>query len=566
MKRILFSRPIATLLVAAVLMPSFFFMSAPKAHAILGAGDTVFVLGDTSFPALGTWYETAFTAVKGAITAVASVASQANTYLLMIDKYVLEPLAFIESGQLLKAITAGVVQFVDGAANGTGIPQFVQDLSGHLQDIADSQAFSFFSEFSAVSNSPFSSSIVSSLRSQYLQGSSLGGFFAANQCTLSQVSSNITGFLKGDWSQGGVAGWMALTTQPQNNPYLLFMQARAEGDTLMLNQVNNAFAQLSWAQGFLSWCGSKSTLGGGVANPTTDACTQTDGTPGVIKTPGSVIKDALQKTLGTTIDKLVQMGQVGPEVNSILGTVATAMNTLSFGQQLLGGVNSGGLAGLTAGGSASAVNQSQNQQGYLGVTNSSVLQNSMGAGSGANLASRISEYQTAWNTIAAATNNASSSVAKLITACSATSTALDMQMPATAAGTLAQAQNAQATEIAPIEQQIAQANTVIANAQAFQQKLSAEASAGNSTTYTTDLAASVSTAPTASDIANAQQQVMSFGSDAQASPTGSLNVSASSIVDQMNLVSSNAAGLLGSCTPVPIQQQQQYSNGFGGGG
>ncbi len=556
------TRFLALSLVAAVLMPSVFFMTTPKAHAVI---PVTVDFTPTLQPALKSAIENTFTAVKSAITAVATVANKIASYMLVVDKYVLEPIAFIESGQLLKAITAGVVQFVDGAANGTGIPQFVQDISGNLQAVADTQAFSFFSQFSSLSNSPFSSSIVSSLRTQYLQGSTLGGFFAANQCTLSQVSSNITGYLNGNWSQGGVAAWFALTTQPQNNPYMLFMNARAEGNALMTNAVNNAFAQLNWGNGFLSWCGSTNTIGGGVANPTTDACTQSNGTPGVIKTPGSVIKDALNKALGVNIDKLIQMGQVGPEVNAILGDVATVMNTLSFGQQLLGGVNSGGLAGLTSGGSESTLNQYQNQAGYLGVTNSTVLNTSAATSVGTDLASRVTQYQTAWNTIAAATNNASSTLQKLITACSA-STTVGMQMPSTAQTTLIEAQGALSSEVAPVAQQIAQANAVIASAQAFQAQIAADANAGNTAAYASDLALSQTTAPTETDIANVQQQAMSFG-NAQASGSSPLSVTASSQLDQMNLIASNAAGLFSSCAPVPAGTTGYggYTN-YGGGG
>ncbi len=542
-------RLIALSLIAAVLMPSVFFMEAPKAHAII----PVFVDGTVALPYNAqTASETAFTAVKSAIDAVANVANQVNTYLLVLDKWVLEPLAFIESGQLLRSITAGVILFVDGVANATGVPQFVQSLSYNLQAIADTQAFSFFSEYGALSNSPFASSIVYSLNEQYLQDSSLGGFFAANQCTLTGMS----GFMYGNWSQGGAAAWFALTTQPQNNPYMLFLSSQAQLSVMTTGSVNGELNQLAWGQGMLSWCGSANTLGGGIANPTTDTCTQSDGTPGVIKTPGSVIADGLQQALGTTIDKLVQMGQVGPEINTILGTVMNAMETLSFGQQLLGGSNSGGLAGLAYGGSGSLLNQYQNQSGYLGVTNNSVLQNSATAGVGSGLASRISGYQTAWNSIAAATNNASTSVAKLITACSVT-TINGMAMPSSAHTTLTEAQSAMATEIAPVARQIDQASTTIANAQQFEAQIQADSAAGNTSAYTADLAASQTTAPTTSDVANAQQQATSFGT-AQANASNPLSVTASSFLDQMNLISSNAAGLINRCTPVSSASVSSY--------
>ena len=565
-------RTVALLLAAVLLVPATFFMMPHKVHATI----PVVVIGEAAVTALERTFDTAFNLVKDTITSIASVATEASTYALWIDKWVLEPIAFIESGRLLQAITAGVIQFVDGKVNGTGIPQFVQNLQGHLQDITDTQAFSFFSEFSANSNSPFASSIVASLHNSYLQQTSLGGFFAANQCTLSAASPNINAFLAGNWSQGGAGAWFALTTQDQNNPFTLYQKGVSELMTLNASAVSTALNQLSWGKGFLSWCGPSQagSSASGAANPTTDTCTQKDGTPGTIETPGSVISDALNKALGTTIDKLVQMGQVGPEINTILGSVATVMNTLSFGEQLLGAGNSGGLAGVvgsSGSGGSSALSQYQNQPGYMGVTNTSVLQGSASSAAMADMSNRISQYQTAWNAIGSATAAASSSVAQLITACSATLpvgnlTSSTMQMPSTAPQTLSAAQAAQKLEIAPAAAQVAQAQANLASAQAALQQTQADANSGATAAYVTDLTTLQSTPPTATDVATAQQLSASFGQDAQASPSGSLNVSATSLVDQMNLISSNAAALLSTCTPVPVNSGSGSTNYGGGGG
>ena len=609
------SRTVALMLAVALLIPSTFFMMPHEAHALFGFTT---VIGELSPTALWRTVNTAFNLVKDTITAISSIATEASTYALFIDKWVLEPIAFIESGRLLQAITAGVVQFVDGKVNGTGIPQFVQNLQGHLQDITDTQAFSFFSEFSSNSNSPFASSIVASLHSSYLQLTSLGGFFAANQCTLSAASPNINDFLAGNWSQGGAGAWFALTTQNQNNPFTLYQKGVSELMTLNASAVSTALNQLSWGKGMLSWCGAAQTPAASssghfcdaanictyttqaaanaasaayaanndspqssaqvlaptaAANPTTDTCTQKNGTPGTIETPGSVISDALNKALGTTVDKLVQMGQVGPEINTILGSVATVMNTLSFGEQLLGAGNSGGLAGVagpSSSGGSSALSQYQNQSGYMGVTNTNVLQGSASSGATADMSNRIAQYQTAWNAISAATAAASSSVAQLITACSAAlppvSATSTMQMPASASQTLFAAQSAQKLEIVPTAAQVAQAQATLTNAQGALQQIQADASSGATAAFVTDITALQSTPPTATDVATAQQLSAVVNGEAQANPSGSLNVSATSLVDQMNLISSNAAALLNTCTPVPAKSGSRSINYGSSGG
>lgn len=129
----------------------------------------------------------------------------------------------------LQAITKATINWINGA-NGTGQSSFVQNLAVHLQSVGDSAGLSFISQVSAnaFGNSPFSSSIASALQTNYSQGTSLAGFFAANQCTLSKSSPNINSFLAGNWSQGGIGAWFALTTQTQNNPYTLFLAAQSQ--------------------------------------------------------------------------------------------------------------------------------------------------------------------------------------------------------------------------------------------------------------------------------------------------------------------------------------------------
>src|SRR3989344_8405212 len=110
-------------------------------------------------------------------------------------------------------ITAGVIAFVIGKANGTGVPQFVVDVQRSLQTVGDSRALAFFDQYGRNSNSPFAASITSSLRNSYLQKTSLAGFWAANMNTLARFSPDVNAYLAGNWSQGGVAAWFALTTQ-----------------------------------------------------------------------------------------------------------------------------------------------------------------------------------------------------------------------------------------------------------------------------------------------------------------------------------------------------------------
>lgn len=198
--------------------------------------------------------------IQQSITSAATVSSSAALQALVIDAYVLQPLAFILSGNLLKLMTQGVIQFVIGKANGTGIPQFVADIRASLQTVSDANTIAYFNEFIRSSRSPWNTAILSQLRKEYLNETSLAGFWAENMDTLKRTSPYAFGYLNGNWAQGGVASWFALTTQFQNNPYLLYPTVKEQLASVIGPGVPGATGarvkDIENGQGFVSWCGS----------------------------------------------------------------------------------------------------------------------------------------------------------------------------------------------------------------------------------------------------------------------------------------------------------------------
>jgi len=403
---------LAILISFSLLAPMAFFTAPQHAEAALA---TLIVGGPGSVSTIKTAFETMITAIRTTISSIAEVTTAAAQVSQLLNTWVLQPLAFILSGQLLKALTAGVISFVIGKANGTGLPQFAVDVQRSMQTVADSRALAYLQQIGQT-NSPFASSISSALRNDYLQKTTLAGFWAANMCTLAASSPNVSAYLAGDWSQGGIAEWFALTTQSQNNPYLFYPIAQTQLQNVIGPGVGGAtgarLAELGWGSGFASWCGAgdsttsndsaeagaaaalqecsnnggtvdqcsavyETYLSSKVAISPGDTCTQSDGTPGVIKTPGSTIKSTLDKVLGSQQDKLVQMGNIGPEINLILGNIATVMQTVMLASNILGGSESDGLLGFgntSSTGSPSPLSRFQNTQGYMGVGSGQVYQ------------------------------------------------------------------------------------------------------------------------------------------------------------------------------------------------
>lgn len=614
----------ASFLTALIIAPSVFFLAPQQARA------QWIVFDPTNFT------QTTISAIENTITAVAAPINTAANVAQQINTYVLQPLAFVLSGNLMKALTASVIQFVIGKANGTGVPQFVTDVRASMQTVSDSAALAYLKQV-GLTNSPFAGSISAALNTDYLTKSSLAGFWAANMCTLAASSPNVPAYLAGDWSQGGTAAWFALTTQVQNNPYTLYQNAQAQMQSTIGPGVAGATAarqqELSWGNGFMSWCGADSaaqaaniaqpgsqqtitaadaaaaqktclqnggsqaqcqsaydqtmaavgtsvavSAGGGI-NPG-DPCTNSDGTPGTIKTPGSVIGATLNKVLGGQQDQIVRLGNVGPQIEGILKDVGTIINTVNFASSLLGGT-SGGLSDI---GNTSASNPTSRlsqfaptqdssgnfTSGYAGVTQNGIYQSAATLpSSGADKLSLVTKYDTAWNSIGAAMNTASTSVATLANVCTtAADTAATAQwnslnggwggtptpadlasMQSTfidaARAEAASAQSVLANVIPPVAAQVASAAAVSAAADAMVQKVQTELTASTTTagsTYTADMNTLQTMPPTFSDVANALQQAAAFG-NASSTPSGSLNVSALSLMDQMNLLNTNATTL-----------------------
>lgn len=613
---------LAILLTVSLVAPPAFFVAPQKVHAQYA----VTVVGD-----IVGWVQQTITAIKSTITSVATVTSAAANVAMQIDAYVLQPLAFVLSGNLLKLITAGVIAFVIGKANGTGIPQFVVDVRKSFQTVSDARSLAYFDQYMRSSRSPYSGSIVDALRKEYLNRTSLAGFWAANMDTLARSSPNVNAYLAGNWSQGGVAAWFALTTQIQNNPYTAYPAAKDQLGNLIGPGAGGATgaraAELAWGQGFASWCGSSDGFLGSIttsssqlsnalaayeaaniannnaraaydANPNDatkaavdkaaaavnaagtrvaaakaasnasplgvnpgDPCTNADGTAGTIKTPGSVITAGLNKVLGGQQDQVVRMGNVGPQINQILGNIATVLKTVDFAAKILGGPGSGGLFGVdqTSGSnSTSRLMQYQAAPGNLGVTNSGVYKTAATLpSSGPDMLNRVAQYESAWNTITAATNTASTSVTSLINLCTAAATTASTAVPpdtafiSAATAQASAARTALVVEIAPVLARAATASTTIAAARAMVQKVQTELNSGaegSGGAYLADVQTLQAMPPSPSDVANVQQDVQVFNT-AAASPSGSLAVSGGSLVDQMALINTNATALRTVCTP-----------------
>ena len=158
---------LATVLAATLLFPSVFLIAPQTARAMFGVPTM------ESGIALA---KTVFTSIQAGLQTVLQTTGTAAQVAQQVNTYVLQPLAFVLSGNLIRSLTAGVIAFVIGKANGTGVPQFIVDVRKSMQTVGDGQALAFFNQLGRNTSSPFAASVGSSLRNDYLSKTSLEGF------------------------------------------------------------------------------------------------------------------------------------------------------------------------------------------------------------------------------------------------------------------------------------------------------------------------------------------------------------------------------------------------------
>jgi hypothetical protein len=301
----------------------------------------------------------------------------------------------------IQSMTKSMVNWINSGFNGS--PAFVTDLEGHLRNVGDAVAGSFLNQLltNPAIASPFQSNVAKDVAALYYLSTSRNSFFAQSPYTLNKVTPNDAAFLGGNFKSGGLAAWHSAIFNMANNPYGARMLAVEALGANVSNAQQVALTQLGWGQGFLSWCGDNRTgannnvnnvnaAGDGLTpvvvtsavNPA-EVCRKDDGTPGYIQTPGSVIQNQINHTLGLSGDTLVS----ADEFNEIIGALMSQLVN-----QVVGGIGLSGASSVSSGGTgyidkATAANQSTTSTtaSITQVVNAQLIQ--------------VQQYKSDWTTV-----------------------------------------------------------------------------------------------------------------------------------------------------------------------
>lgn len=506
---------LAVLLVITLVAPTVFFIAPQRVSADGGPGC---VVGLAAGLGLVSAQKVVAVPVGDAANGVGSWTSAGSNVGNCIYNLIVVPVLRQMIRSMLQKMTQSTISWINGN-NSTGQPSYVPNLAVHLQGVGDAVALAFIARAATAFNSPFGSAISFSLQNSYAQQTSMAGFFAANRSTLPGTPQNQQAFLAGNWSQGGIPAWFALTTQDNNNPYTLQQAAQSQLGSNVGQAQTNRRQDLIQGNGFLSYCGGDTTakvnvnLRGGSINPQV-SCSNPDGTPANVTTPGSTISSYLQANVNSGIGQLVS----AQDLDSAIGQVVMAL-----GNQVLG---STGLFGSQQPSSSNNTTPVSTTPSSSAASATSLAQSTL---------TNITTYTSAWQTITTTANAASAAITSLADSCPSQASA---------------AQAALTTEIAPVLAQSQTAISSVSATQALALKVQAEAVAvpiADPIQFSTDVSSLTGMSPTSIDVVSVQSNAAVTGGST-ANPAGSLTVSGGSLVDQMNLISTNAQALQKVCT------------------
>ncbi len=265
----------------------------------------------------------------------------------ILKDYVADPAVNIAARKAISSITKSMTTW---AASGfEGKPSFVQDLKKAAKQAESEVTEKLLNEITISNNgqdtnlgflcSPFAEEIHNAFRVQ-LAVQKDSTFIKANGCTIDSIleeAGNTIEDFKKDFSKGGWPAWLELTSGT-NNRYGAYFTIQQELWKRQAEEEDKRTKELTFGQGFLSskQKGDCLTYESDIQNPIgpqregadlslvgpaeEDGCVQRG--PDKIITPGTVIANQLNKTIGLGADKLVSADELSELVGAILAGLA----------------------------------------------------------------------------------------------------------------------------------------------------------------------------------------------------------------------------------------------------
>jgi len=308
------------LLIQFALMASLsgFLFSPTPAHAQFGIGG---LIGGAGAERVHVVADSSGNLVANQTTQFNTTAINAIQTKLGFKELTLDGIAWSLVKNVAQQMTSSIINWINSGFQGS--PAFLTNLDRFLLDIADQTAgeFIYGSELNFLCE-PIEFQVRVALELQYKK-SGRGNY--EPQCTLTDVSNNISNFLNGDFSQGGWPAFFELTVGSNNDPNKAFFSASSELNARIEYTQDGEKKLLEFGSGLFSM-------------KVCDTVNDSNGQPREecdITTPGKVIEGVLTFEVGEKGSQtLLQADEFNEIVSALLGQLAN--QALSGANGLLG--------------------------------------------------------------------------------------------------------------------------------------------------------------------------------------------------------------------------------------
>ncbi len=232
-----------------------------------------------------------------------------------IKDTILDCLFWAFKNAIIQEMTGSTVQWIQTGMNGN--PAFVQNVGAYLRSVADREAGRYIQKVAPFLCTPFRADIQLQLDLLYKNSSGRGPVgINGSSCTLSESVDNIDQFLEGDFYAGGWDGWQSMFSNPQNNPYGAYFEARNELSLRLKSASGEEEKKLSFGNGFLSkeiqnCYDTTETLEDGTV------VTYKECDPPQVLTPGAQVKNSLEQAFEVNLDQIASADEFD-EIFSLL--------------------------------------------------------------------------------------------------------------------------------------------------------------------------------------------------------------------------------------------------------
>lgn len=237
---------------------------------------------------------------------------------------ILNGLAWAAAKNILSMIQRDIVRWINSGFQGS--PAFIQDFGGFVTNIADETMGQLIQEIGGPLSfvcSPFQLDVRIAVATAYNQTRDRN----ARRCTLSGALQNIQNFIGGDMNRGGWDSWIRIVHQPQTyTPFGSTLSATAEAGIRIRTAQGREVNLLNWSGGFMS----------------SKVCEDVPGPNGPeqkcrISTPGNVIANQLNRTLGLGDESLIAADQINEIIGALMGQMVKQVLTGAAGLLGAGG-------------------------------------------------------------------------------------------------------------------------------------------------------------------------------------------------------------------------------------